>query len=104
MSLQDTAEASVDSESLAEGKADEKGKDKEDKDKEKINDSEKEKTKEKDAERKGETEKEKLKGLDGTSLDGLVQRLPGSVSRDLIDQLTVITTHFMLLAMMFCFC
>lgn len=89
LSVQDTAEASVDSESLAEGKADEKGKDKEDKDKEKINDSEKEKAKEKDAERKGETEKEKLKGLDGTSLDGLLQRLPGSVSRDLIDQLTV---------------
>ncbi|CAL5380510.1 unnamed protein product [Camellia sinensis] len=37
----------------------------------------------------GEIEKEKIKGLQGTNLDGLLQRLPGCVSRDLIDQLTV---------------
>ncbi|KAK8575616.1 hypothetical protein V6N12_063284 [Hibiscus sabdariffa] len=33
--------------------------------------------------------KEKLKGSEGTNLDALLQRLPGCVSRDLIDQLTV---------------
>ncbi|KAF2318609.1 hypothetical protein GH714_009351 [Hevea brasiliensis] len=69
----------------------EKGKDKEDKDKEKAKDPEKEKGKERDAERKGEIEKEKLKGLEGTNLDALLQRLPGCVSRDLIDQLTDIS-------------
>ncbi|XP_058081432.1 regulator of nonsense transcripts UPF2 isoform X2 [Magnolia sinica] len=89
MVVQDNVEASVDSEFSQDGKADEKGKDKEDKEKEKISDSDKEKAKEKDAERKGEAEKEKLKSLDGTNLDGLLQRLPGCVSRDLIDQLTV---------------
>lgn len=34
-------------------------------------------------------EKEKVKGVEGASLDSLLQRLPGCVSRDLIDQLTV---------------
>lgn len=66
----------------------EKGKDKEEK--EKAKDPDKEKVKEKDPERKVDTEKEKLKGLEGTNLDALLQRLPGCVSRDLIDQLTVI--------------
>ncbi|KAI3721333.1 hypothetical protein L2E82_32342 [Cichorium intybus] len=47
--------------------------------------SDKEKGKEKDS----EIEKEKLRGPEGTNLDGLIQRLPGCVSRDLIDQLTV---------------
>lgn len=89
VAVQDTVDVSIDPESSAEGKADEKGKDREEKDKEKINDSEKEKARDKDAERKGEAEKEKLRGPDATSLDGLVQRLPGCVSRDLIDQLTV---------------
>ncbi|XP_077212935.1 regulator of nonsense transcripts UPF2 [Tasmannia lanceolata] len=89
LAVQDTTEAYVGSDSLQEGKTDEKGKDKEDKDKEKIKDLDREKVKKKDGERKGETEKEKLKGLDGTNLDGLLQRLPGCVSRDLIDQLTV---------------
>ncbi|XP_058068793.1 regulator of nonsense transcripts UPF2-like [Magnolia sinica] len=91
MVVQDNVEASADSEFSQDGKADEKGKDKEDKEKEKISDSDKEKAKEKDAERKGEAEKEKLKSLDGTNLDGLLQRLPGCVSRNLIDQLTVTT-------------
>ncbi|KAK3034424.1 hypothetical protein RJ639_034661, partial [Escallonia herrerae] len=65
----------------------EKGKEKDEKDKEKSRDPER--GKEKDAERKNETEKEKVKGVEGTNLDGLLQRLPGCVSRDLIDQLTV---------------
>nr|XP_029118468.1 regulator of nonsense transcripts UPF2 isoform X3 [Elaeis guineensis] len=87
--VQDIAETCADAEPLPEGKVEEKGKDKEDKDKEKMKDSVKEKSKEKDTERKGEGEKDKVKVLDGTSLDGLLQRLPGCVSRDLIDQLTV---------------
>ncbi|XP_072958211.1 regulator of nonsense transcripts UPF2 isoform X1 [Typha angustifolia] len=87
--LPDNAEPSVDSETLVERKADERGKERDDKDREKAKDSEKDKSKEKEAERKGESEKDKVKGPDGTSLDGLLQRLPGCVSRDLIDQLTV---------------
>ncbi|CAH2041879.1 unnamed protein product [Thlaspi arvense] len=71
------------------GGKNEKGKDKDEKDKEKAKDPDKDKGKDKDAERKGENEKEKIKGLEGTNLDGLLQRLPGCVSRDLIDQLTV---------------
>ncbi|KAG5226831.1 YCF protein [Salix suchowensis] len=96
---QDMAEVSAESGTLQEGKGTEKGKDKEEKDKEKVKDPkkekgkekdpEKEKGKEKDAERKGENEKEKLKSLEGANLDALLQRLPGCVSRDLIDQLTV---------------
>ncbi|KAJ6290191.1 hypothetical protein OIU78_025995 [Salix suchowensis] len=86
---QDMAEVSAESGTLREGKGTEKGKDKEEKDKEKVKDPEKEKGKEKDAERKGENEKEKLKSLQGANLDALLQRLPGCVSRDLIDQLTV---------------
>lgn len=75
-----------------EGKAGEKAKDKEDKDKEKGKDFDKEKAKEKDTDKKGENEREKGKALDVTNLDALLQRLPGCVSRDLIDQLTVITS------------
>ncbi|CAK7325553.1 unnamed protein product [Dovyalis caffra] len=86
---QDMAEVSAESGTLQEGKSTEKGKDKEERDKEKVKDPEKEKGKEKDAERKGENEKDKLKSLEGTNLDALLQRLPGCVSRDLIDQLTV---------------
>ncbi|MQL74633.1 hypothetical protein Taro_007011 [Colocasia esculenta] len=81
---QDMVRPSVDSDSLVDVKTDEKTKDKDEKDKEKIKDSDREKSKEKDAEKKCES-----KGLDGTSLDALLQRLPGCVSRDLIDQLTV---------------
>ncbi|XP_050209563.1 regulator of nonsense transcripts UPF2 isoform X2 [Mercurialis annua] len=80
--IQDTAESSADSGALQEGKSAEKGKDKDER-------SEKDKGKEKDTEKKGENEKEKLKGVEGTNLDALLQRLPGCVSRDLIDQLTV---------------
>ncbi|KAK4253960.1 hypothetical protein QN277_009402 [Acacia crassicarpa] len=58
-------------------------------DKEKSKDLDKEKGKEKDNDKKGENEKENLRNLEGTSLDALLQRLPGCVSRDLIDQLTV---------------
>ncbi|XP_050250261.1 regulator of nonsense transcripts UPF2 [Quercus robur] len=116
---QDTTEVSADSGTLQEGKNLDRGKDKEEKDKEKTKDMDKEKGKDKDADRKGENEKEKLKGLEktkdmdkekgkekdsdkkgenekeklkgleGTNLDALLQRLPGCVSRDLIDQLTV---------------
>lgn len=91
-------EISADSGTLQEGKNLEKGKDKEEKDKEKTKDPDKEKgkekEKEKDADKKGENEKEKLKGLEATNLDALLQRLPGCVSRDLIDQLTVNYTSF----------
>lgn len=93
----DTAEVSADSGDLQEGKSIEKGKDKEEKDKEKTKDSDKEKGKEKEADKKGENEKEKLKSLEGTNLDALSQRLPGCVSRDLIDQLTVIISLVLLL-------
>lgn len=86
--------ASLESKSSEKGKDKEekdkeKPKDKEEKDKEKTRDSDKEKGKEKDPERKREHEKEKVKGTEGTTLDALLQRLPGCVSRDLIDQLTV---------------
>lgn len=63
--------------------------DKEEKEKSKELDRDKEKEKEKEGEKKGEHEKEKLRSLEGTNLDALLQRLPGCVSRDLIDQLTV---------------
>lgn len=45
----------------------------------------------KEADKKSDkdTEKEKVKGAEGASLESLLQRLPGCVSRDLIDQLTV---------------
>ncbi|KAG5226828.1 YCF protein [Salix suchowensis] len=96
---QDMAEVSAESGTLREGKGTEKGKDKEEKYKEKVKDPEKEKGKEKDpekekgkekdAEKKGENENEKLKSLQGANLDALLQRLPGCVSHDLIDQLTV---------------
>ncbi|KAG5557470.1 hypothetical protein RHGRI_007643 [Rhododendron griersonianum] len=88
MASLDSAEVSADPGTSQEG-ANEKGKDKDEKDKERTRDQDKEKGKGKDAERKGETEKEKTKGLEGTNLDGLLQRLPSCVSRDLIDQLTV---------------
>ncbi|GAV63717.1 MIF4G domain-containing protein/Upf2 domain-containing protein [Cephalotus follicularis] len=89
LSMQETVEASAESSILQEEKSIEKGKDKEEKDKERTKDLDKEKGKEKDVDKKGEYEKEKLKGFEGTNLDALVQRLPGCVSRDLIDQLTV---------------
>ncbi|EPS68456.1 hypothetical protein M569_06311, partial [Genlisea aurea] len=66
-----------------------KEKDEEDKEKEKGKDGDKDKGKDKDVERKGETEKDKTKGVDGTNLEAFLHRLPSSVSRDLIDQLTV---------------
>jgi hypothetical protein len=79
----DTAEVSADSGDLQEGKSIEKGNDKEEKDKEKTKDSDKEKGKEKEADKKGEIEKEKLKSIEGTNLEALLQRLTGCVSRDL---------------------
>lgn len=89
---QDGAEVSIDSGSSLEDKC-EKVKDKDERDKDKNKELDKEKGKEKDSEKKGESEKEKVKGIEGASLDALLQRLPGCVSRDLIDQLTVITVY-----------
>ncbi|XP_009778348.1 regulator of nonsense transcripts UPF2 [Nicotiana tabacum] len=86
----ETAEGVVDAGAVQEDRND-KGRDKDEKDKEKTKDKEtdKEKAKEKEAERKGEGDKEKARGVEGANLDGLLQRLPSCVSRDLIDQLTV---------------
>uniref|UniRef100_A0A0A9CYX7 MIF4G domain-containing protein n=1 Tax=Arundo donax TaxID=35708 RepID=A0A0A9CYX7_ARUDO len=83
--LQDNGETSV-SELQLEGKANGKPKKKENKEKEKAS---KEKYEEKAVDRKGHTEREKVRGEDGASMDSLLQKLPGCISRDLIDQLTV---------------
>ncbi|KAG0472178.1 hypothetical protein HPP92_016724 [Vanilla planifolia] len=85
--VHENSEAKVDLELPHEGKVDEKVKD-EEKDKERNKELDKEKIKIKEIEKKV-GEKDKLKALDGASLDSLLQRLPGCVSRDLIDQLTV---------------
>lgn len=58
-------------------------------DKEQLKDVEKGKEKEMEKKSEKESDKEKAKGLEGANLDSLLQRLPGCVSRDLIDQLTV---------------
>ncbi|XP_062222688.1 regulator of nonsense transcripts UPF2-like isoform X2 [Phragmites australis] len=87
--VHDIAQTSSATEHQPEVKADDGTKDREDKDKDKAKDAEKEKSKEKDPDRKIDREKEKVRALDGASLDSLLQRLPGCVSRDLIDQLTV---------------
>uniref|UniRef100_A0A251V8M7 Putative armadillo-type fold protein n=1 Tax=Helianthus annuus TaxID=4232 RepID=A0A251V8M7_HELAN len=72
----DTGDTSVDAAVLTDRKSEKKkDEDEKDKGKEKEND--------------GETEKDKPRGPEGTNLDGLLQRLPGCVSRDLINQLTV---------------
>ncbi|KAJ7976241.1 regulator of nonsense transcripts UPF2 [Quillaja saponaria] len=91
LASQESGEVSTEPNAVLEGKNIEKGKDKEDKDKdkEKPKDLEKEKGREKDPDKRGENEKDKLKSLEGTNLDALLQRLPGCVSRDLIDQLAV---------------
>lgn len=67
----------------------EQPKEKDDVDKEKAKGAKKEKGKEKDSDKKLENEKEKGKSLDVANFERLLQRLPGCVSRDLIDQLTV---------------
>lgn len=69
--------------------ASEKPKEKDKDEKDRTREAEKEKWKEKDGDKKVEIEKEKVKGVEGASFDSLLQRLPGCVSRDLIDQLTV---------------
>jgi len=71
---------------------DEKGKGKEDK--ETVKDSDREKGKDRETEKKSESEKDKVKGLDGTNIDVLLQKLPTCVSRDLIDQLAVINIKY----------
>ncbi|KAF7803922.1 Regulator of nonsense transcripts UPF2 [Senna tora] len=87
MNTQESGDVSTESSALPEAESTERQKDKEEK--EKSKDLDKEKGKDKDNDKKGENEKEKLRNLEGTSLDALLQRLPGCVSRDLIDQLTV---------------
>ncbi|CAN8284822.1 unnamed protein product [Cochlearia groenlandica] len=86
---EDTTEVPAESSSMADGSNIEQPKEKEEVDKEKAKDAKKEKRKEKDSEKKLENEKEKGKSLDVANFERLVQRLPGCVSRDLIDQLTV---------------
>ncbi|GAU44189.1 hypothetical protein TSUD_373240 [Trifolium subterraneum] len=81
----DSGEVSTESSVLSEGESSERMNDKEEKEKSKELDRDKEKENEK----KGEHDKEKLRSLEGTNLDALLQRLPGCVGRDLIDQLTV---------------
>ncbi|KAE9608234.1 putative up-frameshift suppressor 2 [Lupinus albus] len=95
----ESGEVLTDSSTLPEGESTEKVKDKEekekskeldrDKEKEKSKELDREKEKEKGNDKKGENEKDKLRTLEGTNFDALLQRLPGCVSRDLIDQLTV---------------
>lgn len=74
---------------MADGSNAEQPKEKEEVEKEKAKDARKEKGKEKDGDKKMENEKEKGKSLDVANFERLLQRLPGCVSRDLIDQLTV---------------
>ena len=85
---QESVETNSESGGLQEDKS-QKGKEKEAKEKDESKEVEKEKTKERDPDRKAH-DKEKVKSVEGSSLDALLQRLPNSVSRDLIDQLTVI--------------
>jgi regulator of nonsense transcripts 2 len=92
--VHDSAQSSSATEHQLEVKTDDVIRDNEDKDKGK--DGEKEKSKDKDLDRKPEREKEKVRALDGASLDNLLQRLPGCVSRDLIDQLTVLVILYYL--------
>ena len=66
--------------------------------KKEFNDQEKEKENDK----KGENEKDKLRSVEGTNLDALLQRLPGCVSRDLIDQLTVRISYCVLYLFLDC--
>lgn len=68
--------------------ADDKLKEKE-AEKDRLKDGEKGKERETEKKSERENEREKAKGLEGANLDSLLQRLPGCVSRDLIDQLTV---------------
>lgn len=86
---EDSTEVPADSGSMTEGLNIEQPKEKEEVDKEKAKDARKEKGKEKDSDKKLENEKEKGKSLDVANFERLLQRLPGCVSRDLIDQLTV---------------
>ncbi|CAA7052018.1 unnamed protein product [Microthlaspi erraticum] len=86
---EDTTEVPADSSSTGDGLNIEQPKDKDEVHKEKAKDAKKDKGKEKDSDRKVDHEKEKGKSLDVANFERLLQRLPGCVSRDLIDQLTV---------------
>ena len=96
----ESGEVSTESSALPEAESTERVKDKEEKDKSKELDREKEKEKEND--KKGENEKDKLRSVEGTNLDALLQRLPGCVSRDLIDQLTVRISYCVLYLFLDC--
>lgn len=96
----ESGEVSTESNALPEAESTERVKDKEEKDKSKELDREKEKEKEND--KKGENEKDKLRSVEGTNLDALLQRLPGCVSRDLIDQLTVRISYCVLYLFLDC--
>ncbi|CAN6835437.1 unnamed protein product [Brassica oleracea] len=85
---EDTAEVLDDSGTMPDGLNIEQPKEKDEVDKEKAKDAKKEKGKEKDS------EKEKGKSLDVANFERLLQRLPGCVSRDLIDQLTACLDDF----------
>lgn len=88
---QDATETLTETEILTLCKHDEKGKGKEDR--EIVKDADREKGKDRETEKKSESEKDKVKGLDGTNIEVLLQKLPTCVSRDLIDQLAVINTN-----------
>ncbi|CAA7052088.1 unnamed protein product [Microthlaspi erraticum] len=88
---EDTTEVPADSSSTGDGLNIEQPKDKDEVHKEKAKDAKKDKGKEKDSDRKVDHEKEKGKSLDVANFERLLQRLPGCVSRDLIDQLTDIS-------------
>lgn len=96
----ESGEVSTESNALPEAESTERVKDKEEKDK--SNELDREKEKEKDNDKKGENEKDKLRSLEGTNLDALLQRLPGCVSRDLIDQLTVRISYCVLYLFLDC--
>lgn len=98
---EDTTEVPTDSGSTADGSNTEQPKEKEEVHKEKAKDAKKEKGKEKDSDRKVDHEKEKGKSLDVANFERLLQRLPGCVSRDLIDQLTVRVLEMVFILMLF---
>lgn len=96
----ESGEVSTESNALPEAESTERVKDKEEKDK--SNELDREKEKEKENDKKGENEKDKLRSVEGTNLDALLQRLPGCVSRDLIDQLTVRISYCVLYLFLDC--
>jgi regulator of nonsense transcripts 2 len=82
--VQDNGETSV-SEHQTDRKVNEEANNRENTEIERLD---KEKNKKK-VSKKGDAEREKVRGIDGASLDSLLQKLPRCGSRDLIDRLTV---------------